>query len=250
MFEDLHDQLMSEKIENNTTTYQNKIYRMITYLRKKKNILFVTTSNRWEKHTEDIPKSTQLAYTLRDLLPENNVKIIDVTKLKIYPCEGNVSSKYGNTCGLMKAKLKDDEKNPTGYLRCWASINNKDDELWKVAKALFESDTVIFFASVRWGQTNSFYQKLIERLTWIENRHATLKEENIVKDIDAGMVLIGQNFNGRNVINTEKQVFKFFGFNVPEDLSFNWQYTSDEDLETLASYKNSIKTFDKLFEIE
>lgn len=250
MFEDLHNQLLSEKIENNTTTYQNKIYRMLTYLRKKKNILFITTSNRWEKHTEDIPKSTQLAYTLRDLLPENNIKILDVTKLKIYPCEGNVSSKYGNTCGVMKAKIKDDEKNPTGYLRCWASYNNKDDELWKVAKALFESDTVIFFASVRWGQANSFYQKLIERLTWIENRHVTLKEENVVKDIDAGMVLIGQNFNGRNVLNTEKQVFEFFGFKVPEDLSFNWQYTTDADLETLASYKNSIKTFEKLFEIE
>jgi multimeric flavodoxin WrbA len=250
VFEDLHNQLLSEKIENNTTTYQNKIYRMLTYLRKKKNILFITTSNRWEKHTEDIPKSTQLAYTLRDMLPENNIKILDVTKLKIYPCEGNVSSKYGNTCGVMKAKIKDDEKNPTGYLRCWASYNNKDDELWKVAKALFESDTVIFFASVRWGQANSFYQKLIERLTWIENRHITLKEENVVKNIDAGMVLIGQNFNGRDVLNTEKQVFKFFGFKVPEDLSFNWQYTSDEDLETLDSYKNSIRTFKKLFELE
>jgi multimeric flavodoxin WrbA len=250
VFEDLHNQLLSEKIENNTTTYQNKIYRMLTYLRKKKNILFITTSNRWEKHTEDIPKSTQLAYTLRDMLPENNIKILDVTKLKIYPCEGNVSSKYGNTCGVMKAKIKNDEKNPTGYLRCWASYNNKDDELWKVAKALFESDTVIFFASVRWGQANSFYQKLIERLTWIENRHITLKEENVVKNIDAGMVLIGQNFNGRDVLNTEKQVFKFFGFKVPEDLSFNWQYTSDEDLETLDSYKNSIRTFKKLFELE
>jgi multimeric flavodoxin WrbA len=150
----------------------------------------------------------------------------------------------------MKAKIKNDEKNPTGYLRCWASYNNKDDELWKVAKALFESDTVIFFASVRWGQANSFYQKLIERLTWIENRHITLKEENVVKNIDAGMVLIGQNFNGRDVLNTEKQVFKFFGFKVPEDLSFNWQYTSDEDLETLDSYKNSIRTFKKLFELE
>ena len=64
------------------------------------------------------------------------------------------------------------------------------------------------------------------------------------------MVLTGQNYNGRNVIINEKKVFEFFGFQVPEDLSFNWQYTTDADLETLASYKNSIKTFDKLFEIE
>jgi multimeric flavodoxin WrbA len=53
-------------------------------------------------------------------------------------------------------------------------MNHKDDELWKISKPLFEADVVIFFSSIRWGQTNSYYQKIIERLTWLENRHSTL----------------------------------------------------------------------------
>jgi hypothetical protein len=44
--------------------------------------------------------------------------------------------------GLKKLYLKDKEKNPSGYHRCWASIHNEDDELWKISKELFESDCV------------------------------------------------------------------------------------------------------------
>jgi hypothetical protein len=112
------------------------------------------------------------------------ITLIDVPELKIFPCEGNISRKDGNSCGLLKSKLKDKDKNPSGEHRCWASLNNKTDELWKISKELFESDVVIFFSSVRWGQANMYYQNLIERLSWIENRHTTLGESNIVKDID------------------------------------------------------------------
>lgn len=242
--------MLLEKIENSPIFYQNKLNKLVSYLLKKNNILFITTSNRWEGHEDDVPKSTQLAHDIRDRLSDKNVKIIDVTKLKIFPCEGNVSSKWGNTCGLKKALLKDKDKNPSGYHRCWASINNPSDELWKVSKVLFESDAVIFFGSVRWGQTNSFYQKLIERLCWVENRHTTLGEDNIVKNIDAGAVFVGQNWNGRTVLNTQKQVFKFYGFQVPDALSFNWQYTSDAADEKQSSYKNAVKVFRKVFGLD
>lgn len=242
--------MLLEKIENSPIFYKNKTDRLISYLLKRNNILFITTSNRWEGHADDVPKSTQLAHDLRNKLSDKNVKIIDVTKLKIFPCEGNVSSKWGNTCGLKDALLKDKEKNPSGYHRCWASINNKNDELWKVSKALFESDAVVLFGSVRWGQANSFYQKLIERLCWIENRHTTLSETNIVKNIDAGVVFVGQNWNGRTVLNTQKQVLEFYGFNTPDALSFNWQYTSDATDETQSSYKNAIKVFRKIFGLD
>jgi multimeric flavodoxin WrbA len=171
------------------------------------------------------------------------VEIIDVSKLNIYVCEGNVSSANGNSCGVKDALLKNSDKNPSGYHRCWCSINNKDDELWKVSKSLFESDCVVFFGSVRWGQTNSIYQKLIERLCWIENRHTTLRESNIVKDIDAGIVLTGQNWNGSNVIDRQKQVLKFYGFNVVDNISWNWQYTNNANDETKDSYKKAISEF-------
>jgi multimeric flavodoxin WrbA len=238
-----------EKIENSPIFYKNKIDKIVSYLQGKEKVLFITTSNRWEGDPDNVPKSTRLAEHIRTLLPGVNVRILDVTKLKIYPCEGNVSSNHGNTCGLRKALLKDKDKNPSGFHRCWASINNKDDELWKVSKALFDSDAVIFFTSVRWGQANTFYQKLIERLTWIENRHSTLEENNIVKDIDAGVVVIGQNYNGKVVLNTQKAVLSFFGFKVPDALSFNWQYTSDPLDETESSYKKAIGVFNKIFGI-
>ena len=238
-----------ERIENNVLFYQNKVDRISNYLQKKENILFLTTSNRWTGHEDDIPKSTQLAYHIREKLPHKNIKILNIPDLKIYPCEGNVSSKWGNHCGTKDSVLKDKTKNPTGFHRCWASINNKDDELWKVSKPLFESDCIVFFVSVRWGQANMFYQKLIERLTWIENRHSTLGESNIISGKDAGIILIGQNYNGKSVLNTQKKVLEFFGFNVPDQLSFNWQYTSDPLDETAGSYKAAIKVFAKIFSI-
>jgi len=218
--------------------------KTLDYLEKKDKILFITTSNRW-KGDKELPKSTRLALWLKEELGDK-VTILDATKLKIYSCEGNVSTNEGDKCGLKDSTLKDKKKNPTGYHRCWASINNKDDELWKISKELFESEVVMFFVSVRWGQTNAYYQKLIERLNWMENRHTTLGENNVVKDIDAGIILIGQNWNGENVLKTQKQVYEFFGFNVPKELSWNWQYTSNSNDESKRSYRNAPKAFEKI----
>ena len=218
--------------------------KTLDVLKKKKKVLLLSCSNRhnWDKNDIDIPKSKMLAMYINDKL-KNNSKLIDVSDLKIFPCEGNVSRKDGNSCGLLKSKLKDKDKNPTGYHRCWASLNNKSDELWKVSKELFESDAVIFFSSVRWGQTNMFYQNLIERLTWIENRHSTLGESNIVKDIESGFICVGQNWNGEDVTETQKKVHEFYGFDVNDNLYWNWQYTKNENDESNSSYKKSHKKF-------
>jgi len=197
-----------------------------------KRVLVLATSNRWSGHKET-PKSTQLA---QEVATRTGGKFIDVSKLHIEICEGNVSTAKGNNCGLKDSALKDTDKNPTGYHRCWASFNNADDELWKISKELFESDVVLFFSSVRWGQTNSTYQRLIERLNWIENRWTTLQEDNVVKNISAGIILIGHNWNGSQVLETQKQVLRYYGFITPENLSFNWQWTSDANDESAAGY--------------
>lgn len=183
---------------------------------------------------------------MQSLLGQEKVTIIDVPELLIFPCEGNISSKDGNMCGIKASLLKDEKKNPSGLHRCWASINNPKDELWKISKALFESDCVIFFGSVRWGQMNSFYQKLIERLSWLENRHSTLGEKNVLAKIDAGIIATGHNWNGKNVIKTQKDVLKFYGFKVVPQLCWNWQFTTPED-ESNASYKKAITAFQKTF---
>jgi len=233
---------------NNPEVYQEKVSRVIEHLKKKKKVLFLTTSNRWEGDKEK-PKSTLLAEFIKSKVGDT-VELIDVSKLNIYCCEGNVSKKDGNNCGVKEAVLKDKEKNPSGNHRCWASINNKDDELWKVSKPLFEADAVVFFISIRWGQTNSVYQRLIERLDWIENRYSTLKEDNIIKDKDVGIIAVGQNWNGANVIETQKQVLDFYGFNLVDDLCFNWQYTKDTLDESQKSYKDASKAFEKVFGIK
>ena len=183
------------------------IEKTIDILKNKKKVLLLSCSNRynWDSKNIDIPKSKMIAMYINDELKDNSI-LIDVPELKIIPCEGNVSRKDGNSCGLLKAKLKDKDKNPSGL------------------------------------QTNMFYQNLIERLTWIENRHTSLGESNIVKDIESGFICVGQNWYGENVTETQKKVHEFYGFKVNNDLYWNWQYTKNANDESQKSYK---KTYDK-----
>ena len=100
--------LQEVNISNNPAVYTSKVEAMVEYLNGKENILFLTTSNRWEGDKE-MPKSTQLAWHIESFLVGKNVKVIDVSKLKIHCCEGNVSKASGNNCGVKEATLKDKE---------------------------------------------------------------------------------------------------------------------------------------------
>jgi len=228
--------------------HQELLAKTVQYLKSKKKILFLTTSNRWSGEAGgEMPKSTNLAYKIAEKLKGIDVQIIEVPKLKIYPCEGNVSTSGGNSCGLKEAILKDSSKNPSGNHRCWASINNPDDELWKISMELFKADCVLFFGSIRWGQMNSFYQKLIERLTWIENRHSALGEDNLIENIEAGIISVGQNWHGNEAMLTQKKVLEYYGFKVVEDLCWHWQFTEIAEDESDTSYQEAYKEFGKVF---
>ena len=219
----------------------NKLYKFLNKNSDKK-ILFLTTSNRWDGEN-DLPKSSIIANELSKKL--KSVEIINVSKLKIFPCEGNVSTHKGNNCGVKEAMLK--SNNPDKFIRCWASLNNPTDEMHKVANAIHSADIIIFFGSIRWGKMNAIYTQLIERLTWLENRHTTLGESNLLKDKEAGVIAVGHNWNGKESIKLEKQVLSFFGFKTPDVLSFNWQYLNDANDETQSGYKNEYKSFLKDF---
>jgi multimeric flavodoxin WrbA len=195
------------------------------------------------------PKSTILALAMSKEL--DNVEIINVPDLKIYPCEGNVSREDGNKCGIKEALLKNKEKNPSGYHRCWASLHNPDDELWKISKQLFESDCVVFFSSVRWGSANMFYQKLIERLNWINNRYIPLGESNLLKNIGSGFICIGQHDDAEKVCAVQKDCHDYYGFDVNNNLYWYWMAENiDFDDETLKGYLKSYPKFFKEFKIE
>jgi multimeric flavodoxin WrbA len=222
----------------------------IKELEKYKKVLLLTCSNRGEEVSKtQLPKSSILARVIHNNL--DNSTIIDVTKLKIYPCEGNVSRMDGNVCGIKEALLDDPEKNPSGYHRCWASVHNPDDELWKISKELFESDCVVFFASVRWGAANMFYQKLIERLNWINNRFIPYGEKNIIKDISSGFIIIGQHKYGDDIAELQYNNHEYYGFDVNKELYWNWNAEDIEfDDETLQGYLDSYPEFFDEFKIK
>ncbi len=222
----------------------------INELKKYKKVLLLTCSNRGEEVSKkQLPKSSIIAKVINE--NTENSTLIDVPKLNIYPCEGNVSRMEGNVCGVKDALLKDKEKNPSGYHRCWASLHNPDDELWKVSKELFESDCVIFFASVRWGSANMFYQKLIERLNWINNRFVPLGESNIIKNIASGFIIIGQHQYGDEIAQRQYDNHEYYGFNVNKKLYWNWNAENIEyDDETLQGYIESYHEFFQDFKIK
>lgn len=232
--------------EGNLKVLKNTIKELGKY----KKVLLLTCSNRGEEVSKtQLPKSSILARVIHNNL--DNSTIIDVTKLKIYPCEGNVSRMEGNVCGIKEALLDDPEKNPSGYHRCWASVHNPDDELWKISKELFESDCVVFFASVRWGAANMFYQKLIERLNWINNRFIPYDETNIIKNISSGFIIIGQHKYGDDITELQYNNHEYYGFNVNKELYWNWNAEDIEfDDETLQGYLDSYPEFFDEFRIK
>jgi multimeric flavodoxin WrbA len=237
--------------KNISTGNLSRLEKTITELDKLDKVLLLACSNRynWDENNIDIPKSTIIAMIIQEALGDKAV-LIDVPELTIHPCEGNVSRKDGNSCGVKKSLLKDDKKNPSGLHRCWASLNEKDDELWRISKELFESNAVIFFTSIRWGQASMFYQKLIERLTWLENRYSTLGESNVIKDIQSGFICTGQNWHGLDVVDTQRKVHYFYGFKPNDKFYWNWQYTSKVTDETQTSYKDSFGAFAKKFGLD
>jgi len=64
--------------------------------------------------------------------------------------------------------------------------------------------------------------------------------------MDAGFIFIGQNWNGAEVVKTQKQVHSFYGFKTPNELYFNWQYTTEVDDESKESYKDAVHALDNI----
>jgi len=230
------------------------LYPFINTLSKLRKVLFVTTSNRspFVAKQGEKAKSTQLAEHLAGIIARKGaeVEVIDASALNIYNCLGCVSELHGNMCGSKASSVKDKEKNPTGNLRCWASHDFEDDELWKIVNPLYKSDAVIFFSSQRWGTANAIYQKLIERLDWIENMHYSMGEESTISGKKAGFVLIGQNWRVEESVNMQREVLEFYGFDTPPELFMGWQFTRDILDESEESYKEAPYTFEQSWSLQ
>jgi hypothetical protein len=86
-------------------------------------------------------------------------------------------------------------------------------------------------------------------LNWLENRWTTFNESNILSNKEAGIVLVGHNWNGASVLEIQKQVLQFYGFKVPNELSFNWQWTTDLFDESEEGYLQDPKDFKEDFDL-
>ena len=60
--------------------------------------------------------------------------------------------------------------------------------------------------------------------------------------------LIDAYWNNKQVLKTQKQNFKWFGWKTPAALSFNWQYTTDADEESPDSYLGAVEGFGALLD--
>ena len=139
----------------------NELKRLYNYLKKQegKKIVFLTTSNRWEGEKE-LPKSSIIAEELRKKL--NNCDIINVSKLKIFPCEGNVSNHKGNGCGVKEAILKG-TKDPNKFIAKIASGHCKPNGVLQVDPEKMLDFLHPLAANEIWGvgpKTNELLEKM------------------------------------------------------------------------------------------
>src|SRR6266566_1501841 len=97
---EIYRHLLPTSPEKEIERVAEKCEQFISYLEDKNDILFLTTSTRYIEHKDDIPKSTQLARDIKKHLNDKEITIIDVPRLTIHTCEGNISTKKGNRCGM------------------------------------------------------------------------------------------------------------------------------------------------------
>jgi len=95
---------MTGSKKKNISLIAAKCGRLVKYLEAKNNVLLLTTSTRYQEHPWDIPKTTQLALQIQKYLKQKgkHVSALDVAKLRIHTCEGNISAERGNNCGVLE----------------------------------------------------------------------------------------------------------------------------------------------------
>jgi len=96
-----------------------------------------------------------------------------------------------------------------------------------------------------------YYQKLIERLNWINNRFVPLGEDNVIKNIESGFMIVTQHYGGEPITENQMDMHDYFGFKVNPALYSYWQaediYFDDE---TLRGYLESYPRFYSEFRIK
>lgn len=170
------------------------------------NICIISTTS----HTDKSTSRNLLAVVMHILESRGHVvKFIDASKLHIVNNLSCYSSGKFN-CASYDA----------GKYRCWAHKLSHDephkfggaDQMGVVYDAYEWADCVVFGTSVRWESHSAILQKIIERMTTLQNRNVVYCEPNPLNKKRCGVVVTGHNSMAQKVAAHLLRVFEWLGF--------------------------------------
>lgn len=204
-------------------------------------ICIVSTTSHSEKSTSKL-----LLALLNQLFEErgHSVKYIDASQLHIVNNLSCYASGKSN-CASYDA----------GKYRCWAhklSHENPNqyggrDQMGILYDAYDWADIVVFGTSVRWESHSAILQKVIERMTTLQNRNVVYNEPNPLNSKRCGVVVTGHNSMSQKVAAHLLRVFEWLGFTTTIYNQVDWQPSLNihsevpetSDIPTLREYLNT-----------
>lgn len=210
-------------------------------------ILIVSTTS----HTTNSTSKTLLG-VLMSVFNErgHSVRFVDASELHIV----NNLSCYAS--GKFNCASYD-----AGKYRCWAhklshenpSQYGGKDEMGVLYDGFEWADVVIFGTSVRWQSHSAILQKIIERMTTLQNRNVVYCEPNPLQNKKCGVVVTGHNSMAQGVADHLLRVFEWLGFSTHIYYQFVWQKTTDiqsevpetSDVPALKSFLTTKVAFDQ-----
>jgi len=122
-----------------------------------------------------------------------------------------------------------------GRYRCWAHKLSHDnpeqyggrDEMPVLYEGFDWADVVVFGTSTRWESHSALLQKIIERMTNLQNRNVVYGEPNPLAEKKCGVVVTGHNAKSQSVASHLLEVFQWLGFDTNIFYQIVWQKTDN-----------------------
>lgn len=180
------------------------------------------------------------------------VRVIDASQLHVV-----------NNLSCYSSGKSDCASYDAGKYRCWAHKLSHDtpseyggkDQMGSLYDAYDWADIVIFGTSVRWESHSAILQKIIERMTTLQNRDVVYGERNPLQDKRCGVVVTGHNSMAQNVAAHLLRVFEWLGFTTNIFYQIVWQNTQNihsevPDTSDLPALEKYLKSNDAHLQIE
>lgn len=206
------------------------------------NVLMVNTTSHTAPST-----SKRLVSVAKHLFEQNgcSVNVLDASKLHIVNNLSCYSSGKFN-CASYDA----------GKYRCWAhklshenpSEYGGKDQMGILYDAYDWADIVVFATSTRWESHSAILQKIIERMTTLQNRHTVYHEMNPLQGKRCGVIVTGHNAKSQNVASHLLEVFQWLGFDTRFYYQIVWQKT--DNLHSEVPMESDVPSLEKFLKTQ